>query len=130
MTTHMVASVAPREQPAPHADARFAATATSNSSAELPPDAADTFVNMLAEQGEVRGRRDVKMDGVDATEIDVMTKDIVTRHRVARLGDVIYNVRMELPGKEFSNKDEAAAKRFFESFRFPTPDQLNASTRA
>ena len=128
VTTHMVAAVdaASGGMPTAGAGARFTASSSSNSAAQLPRDAAEVYLKMLAERGEVRGKRSVKMDGVDGTEIEVMTEWTCTRYRVVQLENVIFSLTVEVPGQEFSRSADAAAKRFFESFRFPTPDAEDA----
>ena len=77
---------------------------------------------MLAKLGEVRRREPVKVDGVDGIEIEVLKGTIVTRYRVAQLDNVIYCLKVEIRGQEFFRQDDAMARKFFESFRFPTPD--------
>jgi hypothetical protein len=84
----------------------------------------ERYVTILAEQGELRNKRGVKMDGVDGTEIEVMTAMTCTRCRVVQLQNVIYSLTVETAGQEFLKGADAAATKFFKSFRFPTP-QVN-----
>jgi hypothetical protein len=65
-----------------------------------------------------------KIDGVDDIEIEVMTAKTRTRYHVVQLGNGIYSLTIETAGRDFLKGADAAATKFFESFRFPTP-QVN-----
>ena len=110
---------------------RFVASASSNASVKLAPHAASDYVDLLAAKGlTLRHRKPVKMDGVDATEIEVVHSRTVARHRVGQRDDVIYVMSIERPGEDFPKEAEQIATRFFDSFRLPAPQGDAAPPKA
>ena len=105
--------------------ARFSASASTSEGVKLPPDAIASYVKMLAKPHELRQQHTAKLDGADATEFDVAKEKTVARYRVAQRDDVIYSLRVEGPGQVFPPATEAMARKFFDSFCFPTPEPNN-----
>lgn len=131
IVTHMVAAIAasPRDPASPIKDARLTASAVSYTGRDLPADAAARYLDMLAQRGEVRNKRAVKIDRADGTELEVKTATSVTRYRVALLDNAIYSMSVEVPGEEFAKETDAAATTFFESFRSHEPQEREAPVK-
>ena len=123
LRTHMVAVTMPD-------GARFAASASTNAAVKLPGYAAARYVDLLARQGTAGDRRVVTMDGVEGTEIDVVEATVVSRYCVVQHGDTMYVLTFQRGVTEALSPDiEEMAKRFFESFRFPTLEADQATGR-
>jgi hypothetical protein len=119
VTTHMVAS-------SDFAGGRYSASASSSAGFTLPATATAAYVDTLSKLGEVRQKRNVRSDGADAMELEIKKETSVARYRIALHDNVIYTLTVELSGDAFPPASDAAAVRFFESFRFPTPEAINA----
>jgi hypothetical protein len=114
VATHMIA--------ADFGNVIFTVTASSNSVLKLPPNAADTYLDMLTALGTARNKRPARLDGSDCTEVDIVRQGFITRHRVVQRDDVLYALKVEVRGREFRGADDRMAERFFDSFRFPSPE--------
>ena len=122
VTTHMVASVDPNGW-------RYTASASTSPGVKLPANAVALYVEILSTQGNVQQKRSAKLDGADATEIEVRKGKMVVRYRVAQRDDVIYSLSVEAFGREFPPASDAAARKFFESFHFPVPETDDSPAR-
>jgi hypothetical protein len=119
VTTHMVAS-------SEFTGAHYSASATSSAGFPLPPNAIGLYVETLSKLGEVRQKRSVRADGTDAMELEIKTEKTVARFRIAQRDNVIYKLTVEVTGQGIPPAEDAAAEKFFESFRFPIPEAINA----
>jgi len=119
VTTHMVASV-------DVAGERYTASASASVGLKLPPSATASYAEMLGKLGEVRHKRGATLNGADATELEIRKEKMVARYRVTQHADVIYLLTVEINGQEFPQAADEAAAKFFDSFRFPTPEANNA----
>jgi hypothetical protein len=122
LRTHMVAATMPD-------GSRFAASASTNAAVKLPGYAAARYVDMLARQGTAGDRRAVTMDGIEGTEIEVVGAAGVSRYRVVQHGDTMYVLTFQRGGHELPDEAAQMAKKFFESFRFPTAGAEQAPGR-
>jgi len=119
VTTHMVAS-------SDFAGGRYSASASSSAGVTLPATAIASYVETLSKLGEVRQKRDARSDGIDGMELEIKKEKTVARYRIAQHANVIYTLTVEVAGDAFPPASDAAATKFFESFRFPIPEAINA----
>jgi len=119
VTTHMVAS-------SDFAGGRYSASASSSAGVTLPATAIASYVETLSKLGEVRQKRSVRSDGIDGMELEIKKDKTLARYRIAQHENVIYTLTVEVSGDVFPPASDAAATKFFESFRFPIPEAINA----
>jgi hypothetical protein len=119
VTTHMVAS-------SDFAGGRYSASASSSAGFTLPATAIASYVETLSKLGEVRQKRSVRSDGADGMELEIKKEKTVARYRIAQHRNVVYTLTVEVAGDAFPPASDAAAVKFFESFRFPIPEAIDA----